>query len=330
MHRIVQRYQDQVEQDRMQAAALSDDDSDLIPVTTNNAQDEEGSNDEGGSGDEGGSEDEDGPSLADRLAGVDLNSDMDNSTMSAVWSRLTKAERDEFIRLITGDNVDAILAPWTPWWHTPSAPKIVQTDASNTESTIPRILGIGAPVKTLSPKVHPSVLLQLVQISLAYVYTMRRLNGDPRGENLGLAFDGLVSVAPLVGRKTADVFGSTHEAVSTGFCNIGDIGGEAKCALLGDMLDIYAHSAYVAAMVSDVYGIVKDVLGAGVPVKGRFKMSQARYAEKRMFFIISVVKQMQGEPDPWQFMAADLALLKRRYESESQALKDNTKLAFVG
>ncbi|KAJ2156280.1 hypothetical protein GGF46_005293 [Coemansia sp. RSA 552] len=180
---------------------------------------------------------------------------------------------------------------------------------------------------SLTRKVHPSVLFQLAQISLAYVYMMRHLNGEPHEDNLGAAFSDLVTVSPLLVGKTTDVYESSHEALVVGLCNIdADMGNGAKCALLDDLLALYSDASYIAAMLSDIHNMATELLTAKTSVRGDIKRLHVKYAEKRVFFLLSVVRQMQQSSDPWQFMSADLAMLRRRYSSETEALTNNKKV----
>ncbi|KAJ2785297.1 Zinc finger HIT domain-containing protein 2 [Coemansia javaensis] len=309
MLRIVQRYRDSVDQDAADMAGGRDG-----ADSSNSGSDSESDDAE--------------PSLAERLDGIDIHAELDDGTAMAVWSRLTKDERKEFTDLICGQGVEAIINPWRPWWCTEGSPAIADADESaesGGSSNVPRVLKIGAPVQSLTRRVHPSVLFQLAQLSLAYVYTMRHLNGDARGCNLAAAFDSLEAVSPLLSDKVAEVYQSVHEAVAVGFSGIGEgLGGEAKCTLLDDILAIYSTPTHVAAMVSDIYGIVTELIGTSA---GRPKRARVLRAEKRLVFLASVVQQMQGAEDPWQFMAADIAMLKRRYATEAQMVNGSTALA---
>ncbi|KAJ2234072.1 hypothetical protein IWW45_003702 [Coemansia sp. RSA 485] len=153
---------------------------------------------------------------------------------------------------------------------------------------------------------------------------MRHVNGEPRKENLQLAFEDMTMVSPLLSSKTADVYPSAHEALVTGFCNI-DIGlsGEAKTMLLGDVQAIFDVPSHVAAVVSDIYSLLKELIKVCKQSKARstFKPSLVHLAERRVYFILSVVLQMQSDRSAWEFISADIALLKRRFESECQASK---------
>ncbi|KAJ1889435.1 Zinc finger HIT domain-containing protein 2, partial [Coemansia sp. S17] len=107
--------------------------------------------------------------LAERLNGIDLE---DETASAAIWSRLTESERDEFLRLIDHNEVDALLESWIPWWIAESEPKVVEVGDSNSQiepkiqakhGSVPKILQIGTPVQQLAKKVHPSVLFQIAQ-----------------------------------------------------------------------------------------------------------------------------------------------------------------------
>ncbi|KAJ2802991.1 Zinc finger HIT domain-containing protein 2, partial [Coemansia furcata] len=108
--------------------------------------------------------------LAERLNGVDLE---DEAASAAIWSRLTEAEREEFLRLIDDNEVGALLEPWVPWWSTENGPNVVEADENDNSQmerkirtrrgSVPKILQIGTPVQQLAKKVHPSVLFQITQ-----------------------------------------------------------------------------------------------------------------------------------------------------------------------
>ncbi|KAJ2358904.1 hypothetical protein H4S02_012291, partial [Coemansia sp. RSA 2611] len=123
----------------------------------------------------------------------------------------------------------------------------------------------------------------------------------------------------------ADIYESLHEALIVGFFNIGreEMRSEAKCALLDDVLAIYARAEFVAAMMSDLYGLVSGFLSTDHPCAKDVKRSMVRRAEKRLYFLYSIVLQLQHKAESWQGMVADITLLRRRYESESKAVADD-------
>ncbi|PIA17921.1 hypothetical protein COEREDRAFT_85796 [Coemansia reversa NRRL 1564] len=309
MRQIVQRYHDQINIGEDMLDELDSDDSHFDDLSRD-------------------------ASLAERLEGINFEDNVNQSIAQRIWDRLTKEEREEFMNLIGGQDVKTIITPWKPWWNSACGKSgIVEVDNGNnssqnpvsTSSIVPPIIESGAPVQTLAHKVHPSVLFQLAQISLAYIYMMRHLNGEPRGDNMAIAFQDLATIAPLLSGKQADVYKSAHEAIVIGFCNIDEsMGSDAKCALLDDMLAIYSDSAFVAAMVSDIYSILTELLATDIVFNRGVKKSHVVRSEKRMFFLISIVHQMKQESDPWEFMAADIAMLKQRYISEEQAFRDKS------
>ncbi|KAJ2169802.1 trna ligase [Coemansia sp. RSA 562] len=191
MQQIVQQYEDQIDQDQMKAAALSQDSDDMSSIN---------------------SDDEDETSLAERLQGIDLSGNMDANTLSAVWKCLSQTEQNDFIHLVNSQDVEPLVTPWHPWWIAPSA-LIVMPQDRNEASPVPAVLDIGASIQSLSGKVHPSVLFQLTQISLAYVYMMRHLNGEPYEEHLASAFEDMIKVAPLLASQISDVYSSAIEAL---------------------------------------------------------------------------------------------------------------------
>ncbi|KAJ2326907.1 hypothetical protein GGI00_004613 [Coemansia sp. RSA 2681] len=141
-----------------------------------------------------------------------------------------------------------------------------------------------------------------------------------------MAFTDVVTVSPLVASKLADVYESAHEALIVGLFNIGhdEMRCETKCALLDDVLAVYSRAELVAAMMSDLYDLVSDLLSAKHPCAKDVKRSMVARAEKRLYFLYSVVLQLQGESESRQYMLADVAMLRRRYESENQAVAAGT------
>ncbi|KAJ2231338.1 hypothetical protein IWW45_005504 [Coemansia sp. RSA 485] len=315
MKELMQRFQEQIAEDDLDIGTL---DSHQDSYTDSDNSD----SDEGGD-------------LAERLQDIDIDDVMDHQSAAKIWDRLTKTERDRFLDILDKQEIGDILEPWVPWWdskqHAKQSKIVELPDAENSVDTkisnpcgVPAILDIGVPVQTLAKKVHPSVIFQIIQIALAYVYMMRHVNGEPRKENLQLAFEDMTMVSPLLSSKTADVYPSAHEALVTGFCNI-DIGlsGEAKTMLLGDVQAIFDVPSHVAAMVSDIYSLLKELINVCKQSKARstVKSSLVHLAERRVYFILSVVLQMQSDKSAWEFISADIALLKRRFESECQASK---------
>ncbi|KAJ1647398.1 hypothetical protein J3B02_001080 [Coemansia erecta] len=285
-------------------------------------------------------DDDDEHDLAERLQGIDLDGALNHQSAAEIWDRLTKAEKDGFLDMLGKQEIEEIIKPWTPWWGNKQGkrnnePKIVELsdtenaadiDKSDAASSIPAILNIGVSVQTLAKKVHPSVIFQIIQIELAYAYMMRHVNGEPYNENLQLAFEVMTTVSPLLSSKTADIYPSAHEALVSGFCNI-DIGlsSDAKIMLLGDLQAIFDAPIYVAATFSDIYSLLTELLALCKQPKTHEtptpKASIVHRAERRVYFILSVVLQMQNDISAWQFISADISLLKRRFESEFQASK---------
>ncbi|KAJ2076509.1 hypothetical protein GGI16_008349, partial [Coemansia sp. S142-1] len=320
-------YKEQVEEDMR--ARKADDATKLEMQRMVQRYNDYSADDQGGL--DGGSdtdEEEGEAELAERLNGIDLE---DETASAAIWSRLTESERDEFLRLIDHNEVNALLEPWIPWWIAESEPKVVEVGDSSSQiepklqakhGSVPKILQIGTPVQQLAKKVHPSVLFQIAQASLAYVYMMRHLNGDPRGSNSTTACHDIFMVSPLLPSKVADIYENVHEALIVGLLNIGheEMRSQAKCALLDDVLAIYSRPEFVAAMISDLYGLVSDFLSTEHPCSKDVKRSMIQRAEKRLYFLHSIVLQLQHETESWQCMVADIAMLRRRYESEGQAV----------
>ncbi|KAJ1858087.1 trna ligase [Coemansia sp. RSA 638] len=119
MQQIVQQYEDQIDQDQMKAAALSEGSDDMSSVNSDNEE----------------------ISLAERLQGIDLSGNMDANTLSTVWKCLSQTEQNDFIHLVNGQDVEPLVTPWHPWWIAPSALIIMPQDSSEA-SPIPAVLDI--------------------------------------------------------------------------------------------------------------------------------------------------------------------------------------------
>ncbi|KAJ1986481.1 Zinc finger HIT domain-containing protein 2 [Coemansia sp. RSA 1358] len=295
MHQIVKRHQEQIENDEREGTDSEDEDV----------------------------------SLSERLNGIDLNGKEDSEFADAVWERLTESERRNFVQLLETQQIDSLIHTWNPWWNPLAESKIVEVECDNSSIQVPNVVSvdipkmvdIDVPVSKLTKRVHPSVLLQIVQISLAYVYMMRHLNGNPRADNLAAAFEDLSIASPILTSKVADIYESAHEALIVAFLGIDeDMCNETKCALMDDLLKIYSNPNYVAAALSDIYSIINDILALDPSTLIHVKKSKARYAERRIYFLLSVVKQLLKDKEPWDFMTADITLLRRRYENEGELL----------
>ncbi|XP_062341658.1 zinc finger HIT domain-containing protein 2 [Osmerus eperlanus] len=60
-----------------------------------------------------GSEDEEKLDLVDRLSGLDIQT----VSEEALWERLTSQEKDQFLSLVKGGTVGALVPQWKPWWE---------------------------------------------------------------------------------------------------------------------------------------------------------------------------------------------------------------------
>lgn len=260
-------------------------------------------------------EEDEAEDIADRLNGIDLE---DESALPAIWGSLNEAEKEEFLELVDGQQIDDLIKPWVPWWRPQDATaKIVPIDEEGQRNTVPSIRDIGTPVQKLTKKMHPSVLFQIVQISLGYVYMMRHLNGDPYGNDLAIAFEDITNTSPLLTSKTADIYESTQEALVTAFISIDQdrLPLSARCALLDDIIDIYSNPDYVCSMLSDIYTLIERTQSSKPHHRQRNHLMRA---EKRLYFLLSVCLQMCNDKDAWRFMVADITIMRRRYESEDQ------------
>ncbi|KAJ1668809.1 hypothetical protein EV178_000072 [Coemansia sp. RSA 1646] len=298
MQRIFQRYRDQIESDELSVGNDGGDNSD--------------------------DDDQEEASILERLNGIDLNSNGDNASTNVIWDRLTEDERKEFIRLLESHQIDKLITAWHPWWDPSAESKIIEINDNETSrehagslEDVPSIVKIDVPVIKLAKRVHPSVLL-------AYVYMMRHLNGDPHRENAAVAFEVLSLASPILTSKTADVYNSAHEALILSFIAIDEsMNSKTKTALLDDLSKLYSTPAYVAAALSDTYSILKEILSSDILKQTRVKKSAVKYAEKRVYFLLSIAQQLIKDEDSWQFMAADISLLRRRFESESEILESS-------
>ncbi|KAJ2659587.1 Zinc finger HIT domain-containing protein 2 [Coemansia sp. RSA 1200] len=149
MHRIVQRYKDQIDNDNLAIGNPN-------VYVSDDAKSDEG---------------RDETSILERLEGIDLNSNDDDILTSAIWDRLTEDEQKDFIRLVESEQISNLITAWHPWWDPPTEPKIVEVveggtdkEPSRTLDDVPKIITVDKPVSMLAKKVHPSVLFQIVQI----------------------------------------------------------------------------------------------------------------------------------------------------------------------
>ena len=60
-----------------------------------------------------GSDDEEKLDLVDRLSGLDIQT----VSEEALWERLTSQEKDQFLSLVKGGTVGALVPLWKPWWE---------------------------------------------------------------------------------------------------------------------------------------------------------------------------------------------------------------------
>ncbi|KAJ1942518.1 Zinc finger HIT domain-containing protein 2, partial [Linderina pennispora] len=233
--------------------------------------------------------------IAERMEGLNL----DNASVDDIWKRMSEDERQEFLKLVNQGDLASVLPAWVPWWQQSDKPGVVEVGQDDYQAiaTIPKISECAVPVQSLAKKVHPSVLYQIAQLALAYAYMMRHLNGDSRGKNITDAFQDLVTVSPLLSSKEADVYTNAHEALVVGLCNIDEgMPCSKKCAMLDDVLSMYLGPRYVASMVSDTHALLDTLLA---------------------------MPSMSTETEPWEFMAAEVAMLQRRFRSEDEASKQS-------
>lgn len=127
---------------------------------------------------------EDDKLLAKRLDGVDLN-DAD-----AVWSKLSDVEREEFGKIIKGEDITSILPVYNPWWEN-KVQRVLISEVNDdqaseiaiehrrTDVNYPKIMENIADfsqISTIPPA--PCVPYNLVNILAAYISTVRFFYGD--------------------------------------------------------------------------------------------------------------------------------------------------------
>lgn len=122
--------------------------------------------------------------LSKRLEGIDLN-DAD-----AVWSKLNENEREEFGKIIKGEEVTSILPVYNPWWENKVQRVLISevNDDQSSETAIehrradvdyPKIVENIADFSQISNKPPaPCVPFNLVNVLAAYISTVRFFYGD--------------------------------------------------------------------------------------------------------------------------------------------------------
>lgn len=122
--------------------------------------------------------------LSKRLEGVDLN-DAD-----AVWSKLNENEREEFGKIIKGEDITSILPVYSPWWENKvqrvlisevneDQPSGTVIEHRRTDFDHPKIVENIADFSQISTKPPaPCVPFNLVNVLAAYISTVRFFYGD--------------------------------------------------------------------------------------------------------------------------------------------------------
>ncbi|KAJ2862092.1 Zinc finger HIT domain-containing protein 2 [Coemansia erecta] len=245
-------------------------------------------------------------SLLERFNGIDLDSVDDSASAGAIWDKLTENERKDFIQLLENNQIDKFITAWRPWWDPSPESKIVEIGNNETAEKY------GGSLKDIP---------DIVETDLPV---------NSRGANIAVAFEDLSLASPVLTSKSADVYSSAHEALIVSFFAIDEsMFSKTKTALLDDLLKLYNTPLYVTAALSDTYSILKELLALELLKQTRVKKANVKYAEKRVYFLLSVAQQMIKDEASWQFMAADIALLRRRFESEGEALENSEKLNIV-
>ncbi|XP_063058871.1 zinc finger HIT domain-containing protein 2 [Engraulis encrasicolus] len=81
--------------------------------------------------DEDDEEDDDDEDLADRLAGLDL----DSLSEEELWALLGKEDREKFEQLVKGGAIGGLIPIWKPWWEAHDRPKELLLEVLSEEDT---------------------------------------------------------------------------------------------------------------------------------------------------------------------------------------------------
>jgi len=117
-------------------------------------------------------------SLNERLEGLDLDKDV-----SAVWSRLTPQEKEEFARMLQDGRLARLIEVWTPWWKLKcNQQRVLDPAHQATLSPADRLpeACAGVPdVHKMLMKIKPSdnCRFDVVNILTAYSFVARLHNG---------------------------------------------------------------------------------------------------------------------------------------------------------
>lgn len=199
---------------------------------------------------------EEGDDLEQRLQGCDLDSD----DAQGLWERLTDAERQRFLRMVQEGSLAKIIPPWTPWWTYRRAPRrlVEEIGASSAAASadqdcpgdddddeqqaarmhLPPMVQCIRPFGELSAKPPPVCLrYNLLNMLYAYIYVLRRYNGDHRSLAVSCVED-IVSISEVL--DAAANFPSVLEALC------------AAMSRVRQLSDLYQSAEYCGAVAEDL------------------------------------------------------------------------------
>lgn len=180
-------------------------------------------------------DDDDDEDLAEKLAGLDV----DSLSEEQLWSLLSTHEKDKFENLLKVGGIAAMVVLWRPWWeqheketktlieelrfedqeevHTAKKGK-PQKDASDAKkSAVPLISAKIPPLHTLTSKPSPLVQFNLINALYGYTFSLCLFNGDISDTLLEFS-QALVSISEFLG--AGRVFNSIPEALDAGIRSV--------------------------------------------------------------------------------------------------------------
>lgn len=243
-------------------------------------------------------DDEDEGDLTDRMQGLDLDSDTDK-----IWEKLTKAEKDEFQKMISDGQLGSLIEIWNPWWNYKDNRKVKDFEEieNKSPSQMPAINKNVLPISVLLRNCKPSANIRYTVISVlyAYAYICRIYNGD----HLNTPIDSAKAILELCDAlKTTQTNNSVSEAIHSclhktdGDTSSSQISDKFKLSLVQDVISIIDGPTsapsfdYVMAALSDLLKLwqeaIEEISKELKKIKNDEKLVSALKSKKKSFFRI--------------------------------------------